>query len=108
MDTLRWDRRPTLRRPVLIAAFEGWSDAGDGASTAARYLADAWNARQFATIDPEEFYDFSETRPLVRLTEGMARRIDWPAPELAAAAPPGSGRDIVLRPAPDPEPQWPT
>jgi len=108
MDPLRWDRRPTLRRPVLIAAFEGWSDAGDGASTAARYLADAWNARQFATIDPEEFYDFSETRPLVRLTEGMARRIDWPSPELSAAALPGSGRDIVFLRAAEPQLKWRT
>src|SRR5436309_6582445 len=96
MDPVRWDKRPALRHPVLIAAFEGWNDAGDGASSAARYLADAWSARPFATIDPEDFYDFSETRPLVRLTDERSRRIDWPEPELSAAALPGGGRDVVL------------
>src|ERR1044072_175294 len=48
MDDVRWQDRPNLRSPVLVAAFEGWNDAGDAASTAARYLADAWSARSFA------------------------------------------------------------
>jgi len=56
-----------LRRPVLIAAFEGWNDAGDGASAAGAYLARRWGAEPFATIDPDEFFDFTATRPEVRL-----------------------------------------
>ena len=47
----------------VIAAFEGWNDAGDAASTAARYLAERWDAELVAEIDPEEFTDFSTTRP---------------------------------------------
>ncbi|MGI8684411.1 MAG: PAC2 family protein, partial [Acidimicrobiales bacterium] len=73
VDHVRWDDRPRLRRPVLIAAFEGWNDAGDGATMAARWLAATWEARSFGTIDPEEFYDFSTTRPRVRLTDGITR-----------------------------------
>jgi hypothetical protein len=53
MDHVRWQDRPQLRRPVLVAAFEGWNDAADAASTAARYLRDRWSARRFASIDPE-------------------------------------------------------
>ena len=30
--------RPSLRRPVLVAAFRGWNDGGQGASLAAGYL----------------------------------------------------------------------
>ena len=51
MDALRWNERPSLRRPVLIAAFESWNDSSDAASTAVGYLAEAWSAPPFASID---------------------------------------------------------
>ncbi len=44
-----------LRGPVLIMAFAGWNDASEAATTAARYLAQAWPAEKIATIDPEGF-----------------------------------------------------
>lgn len=105
---MRWDERPKLRRPVLIAAFEGWNDAGDGASMAARWLASTWAARSFAAIDPEEFYDFTVTRPRVRLTEGLTRRLDWPEGELRAASPGGSVHDVVFLHAAEPQLRWRT
>ena len=72
------DRRPTLRRPVLIAAFRGWNDGAQGASLAASYLAKSWNAERFADIDPEDFFDFQAVRPHVSLIDGVTRHIDWP------------------------------
>jgi proteasome assembly chaperone (PAC2) family protein len=108
MDVVRWDDRPSLRRPVLIAAFEGWNDAGDGASTAVRYLSSTWGGRRFATIDPEEFYDFTEVRPTVRLEDGLTRRIEWPTPELSPAPMPGGRRDAVLLSAAEPQLRWRT
>lgn len=72
------DSNPTLRDPVLIAAFEGWNDAGDAASLAAKYLRDQWGGDPLGAIDPEEFYDFSTTRPWVTLGDDRKRRIDWP------------------------------
>jgi proteasome assembly chaperone (PAC2) family protein len=106
MDAVRWQRRPTLRRPVLVAAFEGWNDAGDGASGAAAYLADAWEAEPFAAIDPEEFYDFTLARPEVRMEGGVTRRIDWPDPKFSVATPPGGDHDIVFLQAFEPQLRW--
>ena len=54
-DELRITGRPQLERPVLIAAFRGWNDGGQGASLAGAYLARAWAAQEFASIDPENF-----------------------------------------------------
>jgi predicted ATP-grasp superfamily ATP-dependent carboligase len=108
MEIVRWERRVQLRRPVLIAAFEGWNDAGDGASLAVGYLAEAWSARRFATVDPEEFYDFTATRPQVRLGEDGTRQIEWPATELWAAGLPGTGRDVVLLRGVEPQLRWRT
>src|SRR4051812_13064796 len=96
MDEVRWENRPKLRSPVLVAAFEGWNDAGDAASGAARHLARAWSARRFAVLDPEEFYDFTVARPQVRLEDGITRRIEWPTNELEAAPLPGRSHDVVF------------
>lgn len=108
MEAVRWDAKPRLRRPVMIAAFEGWNDAGDAASMAARYLRDHWQARPFATIDPEEFFDFTTTRPEVRLVDGVTREIVWPTNEFSAAALPASAHDVVVLLGTEPQLRWRT
>jgi proteasome assembly chaperone (PAC2) family protein len=77
MNPLRLAETPELREPVLIAAFTGWSDAGSAASAAATYLVDRWHATLLAEIEPEEFYDFTQLRPMVRWS-GETRQIQWP------------------------------
>jgi proteasome assembly chaperone (PAC2) family protein len=108
MEIVRWEQRPKLRHPVLVAAFEGWNDAGDAATLALRYLGETWGARRFATLDPEEFYDFTTTRPMVKLVDGITRAIDWPTNELSAASVPGTGRDVVLLRGVEPQLKWRT
>jgi proteasome assembly chaperone (PAC2) family protein len=105
---LRWTERPRLREPVLICAFEGWNDAGDAATFAASYLAERWETTTFADIDPEEFYDFTATRPRVRLDDGEQREIVWPANEFVAGPLPGHDRDVVLLRGHEPQLRWRT
>src|SRR5437879_12111505 len=95
-DELHVSHRPELTSPVLISAFRGWNDGGQGASLAGGYLAKTWGARKFADIDPEGFFDFQATRPHVSLVEGDTRRIDWPENSFYQAHPGGSSPDIVL------------
>ena len=86
MQPLQWEYRPDgLRAPALICAFKGWNDAADAASSALTFVAGALGGRRFATIDPEEFYDFQSTRPQVKLVDGHARKIVWPEVELYEA-----------------------
>ena len=106
--SLRLERRPTLRRPVLVAAFRGWNDGAQGASLAASYLAQSWDARRFADFDPEEYFDFQATRPHVVLEEGMTRRIDWPETVFYHAEIPETGRDAVLLLGIEPNLRWRT
>ena len=108
MDPLRWVTRPELESPVLIAAFEGWNDAGEAASAAVTYLVDTWEAETFATLDPEEFYDFTVVRPQVRLDDDRVRHIDWPANSLSHATIPGTGRSVVLLQGIEPQLKWRT
>jgi len=105
---LRISSRPRLDRPILIAAFRGWNDGGQGASLAAGYLAKLWKAGRFAEIDPEGFYDFQATRPHVSLVDGLTRQIDWPENAFYHASPEALGRDTVLLAGVEPSLRWRT
>src|SRR5262249_43694992 len=104
---LRLVRRPSLDRPVLVAAFEGWNDAGEAASYASAYLERSWEAISFAEIDPEEFFDFTEVRPEVRF-EGEQRQITWPTTSVSFAVAEGIGQDVVFLRGPEPQLRWRT
>jgi proteasome assembly chaperone (PAC2) family protein len=107
-EELRWERHPRLERPVLVAAFRGWNDGGHGASLAVGYLARRWEAKRFAEVDPEGFFDFQSTRPQVQLIDGISRRIDWPETVFYHARPDGSARDVVLLLGVEPNYRWRT
>jgi predicted ATP-grasp superfamily ATP-dependent carboligase len=107
-DELRISSRPTLRRPLMIVAFRGWNDGGQGASLAGGYLAKTWEAARFAEIEPENFFDFQATRPHVSLVEGLTRRIDWPDNAFYHASVPGLERDAVLMLGIEPNLRWRT
>jgi len=109
MQPLIWERRPDgLRAPALIAAFEGWNDAGDAASAALSYVGATLGATRFARIDPEEFYDFQATRPKVSIADGGVREIEWPALELYEVRVPRAPRDLVLLQGAEPSMRWRT
>jgi proteasome assembly chaperone (PAC2) family protein len=97
---------PELRSPILIAAFEGWNDAADAASSVVDHLMRVWDARVVAAIDPEEFYDFQMNRPVVGTSEDGMRRITWPSTQLAVASPPGALRDVILLRGIEPNMRW--
>jgi proteasome assembly chaperone (PAC2) family protein len=107
MEHVTLIRRPRLRRPVLLAAFDGWNDAGESATSALDAIGAALGAETFATVDPEEFYDFQATRPTVRLVEGL-RRVDWPTVELRSAKLPQADHDLILLRGHEPNLRWRT
>src|SRR6185312_7594083 len=109
MQPLQWEHRPDgLRAPALICGFKGWNDAADAASSAISYVGTALGAQRFATIDPEEFYDFQATRPRVKMVEGQTREIVWPAVELFEARVPRAPRDLILLTGSEPSFRWRT
>jgi proteasome assembly chaperone (PAC2) family protein len=99
---------PRLVEPVMIAAFEGWNDAGEAASTALEHLELSWDAEPLAAIDPEDYYDFQVTRPHVRHSGGVTRRIEWQTTRLSVARLPGTERHVVLVNGIEPNLRWRT
>jgi proteasome assembly chaperone (PAC2) family protein len=89
-----------------VCAFTGWNDAGEAASAAVSFIHGSFDAEEVASIDPEEFFDFTAVRPTVRLTEGVTREIDWPVATISAAAVPGAEGDLVMLQATEPSLRW--
>src|SRR5580698_7256711 len=97
MQPLIWDRRPAgLRAPAMVCAFQGWNDAGDAASSAVEFLSNSLDAQRFAQVDAEEFFDYQNNRPRIKLVDGERREIEWPSVEIFEAVIPRAPRDLVL------------
>ncbi|GAA2232250.1 filament polymerization regulator ParJ [Streptomyces amakusaensis] len=97
---------PELIDPVMVAAFEGWNDAGDAASTAVAHLDREWKGEVFAALDAEDYYDFQVNRPTVWL-DGGVRKITWPTTRLSVVRIGGEKpRDLVLVRGIEPSMRW--
>lgn len=107
-SALVYQADPELNRPVMVAAFRGWNDAGDAASFAAQHLQRVWGATRIATIDPETFFDFQATRPQVELADGVTRTITWPENEFSAATFRGGAHDVIVLVGTEPNLRWKT
>ncbi len=99
---------PGLRSPVVIMAFTGWSDTGTVTTDTAQHLVDAYNGEQFLTVDPEDYYVFTDSRPHVRIDEEGVRRLDWPKNEAYFARLPDAPNDLVIVMGAEPNLRWRT
>jgi predicted ATP-grasp superfamily ATP-dependent carboligase len=95
-----------LTSPVIIAAFEGWNDAGEAASGVINHLSLAWQAAPVGAIDPEDYYDFQVTRPVTEVAEGRTERLIWPTTRLLAAKQEATERDLLLVHGIEPNMRW--
>jgi proteasome assembly chaperone (PAC2) family protein len=95
-----------LASPALIAAFEGWNDAGEAASGAASHLGAAWPAAAIGEIDPEDFYDFQVTRPVMEVSDGKTEQLVWPTTRLTVVRPKRADRDLILVHGIEPNMRW--
>jgi len=95
---------PPLRSPVVIMAFTGWSDTGTVTTDAVQHLVDSYDGKQFLSVDPEEYYVFSDVRPTVRLNEDGVREIDWPENEASYIQLPQA--DLVVVQGVEPNLRW--
>jgi hypothetical protein len=97
---------PPLNDPWMVAAFEGWNDAGDAASSVIDHLVTEWDAQLLTELDPDDYYDYQLTRPCLEHDDEGTAVIVWPTPALYLARPPGFERDVLLLRAPEPNFRW--
>lgn len=100
------DALTDLVDPVVIAAFEGWNDAADAASSLVQHLMDSWDATVVGQVDPEDYYDFQVNRPVAGLDDQGRRVLEWPGTVIAVASPPDLERDVILVRGIEPNMRW--
>jgi predicted ATP-grasp superfamily ATP-dependent carboligase len=106
MSQFVWEADPPeLRAPILVAAFEGWFDVGGAATNALEWLTERGSSQHLASLDPDEFYDFTERRPLTYI-EGGRREIAWPTVDVHALHLADSDRDLVVMVGVEPHLMW--
>jgi proteasome assembly chaperone (PAC2) family protein len=103
---IAFDGWPELTDAVLVAAFEGWNDAGDAATGSIEHLELVWDSQPLMAIDPDEYYDFQVNRPTVSMVDGVTRRVSWPTTRLSVCRPPGAAFDLVLVRGIEPNMRW--
>ncbi|MBV9323053.1 MAG: PAC2 family protein [Chloroflexi bacterium] len=95
-----------LRAPAALVAFGGWVDAGSGGTGGVRHLISNMKTRKVAEIDSEDFYSYTDTRPLVSIVGAGDRAVHWPRGEFHAAVVEEHTRDLLLFVAPEPNLKW--
>jgi proteasome assembly chaperone (PAC2) family protein len=97
---------PQLASPMMVAAVEGWNDAGDAASGAIEHLELIWDAKPLLAIDPDDYYDFQVNRPTVSLVDGVTRRVTWPTTRISVCRPARADFDVILVRGIEPNMRW--
>src|SRR6266516_837663 len=108
MDEVIFHCEPPTNVPTLVVAFGGWVDAGEAATGAMRYLVRQLAAAPLASIDPEDFFDFTQVRPVVRLSAEGERTIRWPRIAFWTWQPPADGAGLLLFRGVEPQQRWRT
>ena len=108
MEHLIVHETPEKTLKHLVIVFSGWADAAEGATSAVKFLQRKLKAKKFAEIDPEEFYDFSQTRPYSSRTRDGKRRIQWPANEFSYLTDSGTDSGVMVFVGVEPNLKWRT
>ena len=106
MEEVTFHCEPPSNVPAMVVAFGGWIDAGEAATGALRSLVRQLGATPLASIDPEDFCDFTQLRPVVRLSAEGERTIRWPRSAFWMWQPPAGGAGLLLFRGMEPQRRW--
>ena len=93
--------------PVLVVALDGWTDAGEGGTTAADALRDAFAPRRLGSFPSDSLYDYRDRRPTLTIDRGLLGDPEWPELSVELLTPP-SGPPLLLVGGPEPDYAWRT
>jgi hypothetical protein len=91
-----------LLSPILLAAFDGWVDAGGAATAAAAHV--AGDAEVVVTFDADRLYDYRARRPTLEIVDGRLDRLTWP--ELTVRRRRLGEQDVLVLAGPEPDYRW--
>lgn len=108
MDAVTFHREVPVNVPTMVMAFGGWIDAGEAATGALQHLVHHLVAPCLASLDAEEFFVVTLTRPVVRRPAEGPREVQWPQSEFFVWQPPGGQPGLLLFCGMEPHLKWRT
>jgi len=105
MEEIIYLEKPTLNKPYLIIGFEGWPNAAEVSSFALQHLIDSLEAKKFASIPTENFYQISSLRPMAVIKEGRLIELKSPGNHFYYVKNPLSN-DLILFYGVEPHLRW--
>jgi proteasome assembly chaperone (PAC2) family protein len=105
MELIRYLSEPSLSEPALVAAFGGWGNAGEVASSTVDFMVNSLEAEQLAVLESDDFYLFTVNRPLVSIANGHLKSLDLPRSHFYFSTN-SSGKDLILFMGPEPQLCW--
>ena len=108
MSAIQYTEHPILTNTVFLAAWGGWPDAAESATRSLREMVSQLSATKFASIDPEDFYDFAEQRPVISNESNGSRKLTWPKNEFYYWKSEDGGRDLLIFIGVEPNLKWRT
>ena len=91
-----------LVEPVVVAAFDGWVDAGSAATAAAKQLAEAGEV--VVEFDADQLFDYRARRPTLEIQDGRPERLTWPALQMRRRR--VGERDVLVLTGAEPDFKW--
>jgi hypothetical protein len=67
---------------IIVAAFDGWNDAGEAASGAIEAIRQSGDYELVHSVDPELYFDYQYTRPATKMDANGHRELNWPGASL--------------------------
>jgi proteasome assembly chaperone (PAC2) family protein len=106
--------KPELIAPYIMVGLKGWLNAGEVSTGSIDYLRRKLGARPFAYMEPSGFYVYQipsataeqTMRPLVKIKEGLVRKLDLPRNEFFFWKS-GAAHDLILFLGVEPNLDWP-
>ncbi|SFS04434.1 Predicted ATP-dependent carboligase, ATP-grasp superfamily [Microbacterium sp. cf046] len=95
-----------LGRKVLVAAFDGWNDAGEAASAAVSHLREIGEYEPVFSIDPELYFDYQYTRPQIAIDGDGRRMLKWPEATILKPVKPTRSTQLWLLTGVEPARAW--
>ncbi|HEX9235782.1 MAG TPA: PAC2 family protein, partial [Actinomycetota bacterium] len=94
--------RPSLTAPALVAALDGWVDAGGCGTGAAEYI--AREGEVIAAFDVDALLDYRARRPILDIAQGRLTEIEWSELNVRRVA--VGPRDLLILTGPEPDYRW--
>lgn len=105
LEGIRFKVKPMIQSPICIAGFDGWGNALDVSRGLTSHLVRTLSMKPFAELVPDFFYRYDDSRPDVRIEDGVLNSLSMPGGQFFEGRV-AQGPDLLILTADEPTLGW--